>query len=90
MEFPVYAGEPAPLHDRGRSGPLTLAPGPTLGAGVRGRCAGPEPRAFWGAGWGGVGSRGAGAKARPAQAARGARPARGLPGAQAMSRGPFG
>lgn len=79
MESPVHAGEPAPLPWQGGSGPLAPTPGPTLGTRVQGRCAGPEPRAFWGRG--GVGS---GARA-PRPGRRGERP-----GAQAMSRGPAG
>ncbi|XP_054390470.1 protein cramped-like isoform X12 [Pongo abelii] len=37
MEFPVRAGEPALLPSRGGSGLLCPPPGPTLGAGARGR-----------------------------------------------------
>lgn len=50
MEFPVHTGEPAPLPCRGGSRPLAPTPGPTLGAGVGGRCAGQVPRAFGGSG----------------------------------------
>lgn len=64
----MHAGEPAPLPCRGRSGPLDPAPGLTLGAGLRGRCAAPESCAFWGAGRGGVGGRGRGGQAGPGSA----------------------
>lgn len=64
----MHAGEPAPLPCRGRSGPLDPAAGLTLGAGLRGRCAGPESCAFWGAGRGGVGGRGRGGQAGPGSA----------------------
>lgn len=59
MEFPVHTGEPAPLPGRGGSRPLAPAPGPTSGAGVGGRCAGPGATRVWGVGrgrawgWGG-------------------------------------
>lgn len=64
----MHAGHSAPLPCGGGSEPRDPVQGPTLGAAVRGRCAGPEPRAFGGVGRGGVGGRGRRGPAGPGSA----------------------